>query len=71
VEQRIVGQNHLKLSLMLPDNDRVYSAIYFNVDLNQWPNHRCQTINAAYQLDINEYNGLRSVQLILQHIEAK
>ena len=26
-------------------------------------------INAAYQLDINEYRGNRSVQLILQYLE--
>lgn len=69
IEQRIVGQNHLKLSLMPEQGDKVISAIYFNVDLEQWPNHRCQHIYGAYQLDINEFNGRRTVQLIMRYIE--
>jgi len=28
------------------------------------------TIQAVYRLDVNEYKGVRSVQLILQHWEA-
>ena len=27
-------------------------------------------IRAAYRLDVNEYNGLASVQLIVEHFEA-
>ncbi len=34
------------------------------------PNHRCQQIKAAYKLDINEFQGKRSVQLIIEHMEV-
>ncbi|MBB71997.1 MAG: single-stranded-DNA-specific exonuclease RecJ [Legionellales bacterium] len=67
VQQRLVGAKHLKLTLK--KEDRVLDAIAFNVDLNLWPNHRAQRINAAYKLDVNEYRGQRSVQLILDYFE--
>ena len=70
IEQRIVGQKHLRLSLMHPAGKKPLTGIAFNVDLKQWPNHRCQTIHIAYRLDINEYQGIRSVQLMVEHLAA-
>ncbi len=69
-EQRIVGQNHLRLKVQLPEGKKVYTGIKFNIDLKQWPNHRAQKVNLAYKLDINEYNNVRSLQLMVEHIEA-
>ena len=71
IDQRIVGQNHLRLSLKHLDGEKIFTGIKFNVDLDAWPNYRCEKITAAYRLDVNEYNGVRSVQLIVQHMEAK
>ncbi len=68
LEQRIVGGKHLKLTLSR--FEQTINAIAFNVDINQWPNHRCDLIKIAYRLDINEYRGKRSVQLIVEYIEA-
>lgn len=70
IDQRIVGQKHLRLSLKHRDGDKVFTAIKFNIDLQQWPNYRCQTIKAAYKLEINEYNDLRSIQLFIEHLEV-
>jgi len=67
VEQRIVGDKHLKLRLA--KDGRMIDAIAFFVDEKKWPNHRCEKIHAAYRLDINEYNGKRQVQLILDCME--
>lgn len=67
-EQRVVGQKHLKLKLGAK-NSRIYDAIAFNVNLSDWPNHRCEKILAAYRLDINEYRGQRNLQLIIEHLE--
>ncbi|PCI48638.1 MAG: single-stranded-DNA-specific exonuclease RecJ [Moraxellaceae bacterium] len=69
VKQRIVGEKHLKLVLGLPNSNQIVDAIAFNVDTDVWPNQSAQQVRVAYQLDINEYRGRRSVQLLVQHLE--
>ena len=72
VEQRVVGEKHLKLKLRPENVDRVVlDAIAFGVvDGMTWPNHRCIQIRAAYELDINQFNGRESLQLLVQYMEA-
>jgi len=66
--QRVVGEKHLKLNLRLPGTTQVLDAIAFNsVEDGQAPN--LENIRAAYKLDVNEYQGYRSLQLILEHLE--
>lgn len=67
VEQRIVGDKHLKLRLK--KDKKILDAISFFVDTDQWPNHRCEWVKAAYKLDVNEYNGRSNVQLIVEYLE--
>jgi single-stranded-DNA-specific exonuclease len=67
VDQRIVGDKHLKIRVA--KGDKMIDAVAFFVDLKEWPNHRCESIRAAYRLDINEYKGRRSVQLIIDYLE--
>lgn len=64
VNQRIVGEKHLKLTLQYGDVE--IDAIAFNVDLAQWPAPAAQRIGAIYRLDINEFRGDRKPQLILE-----
>lgn len=66
IEQRIVGQNHLKLTLAHPSTLRPLNAIAFNIDLDQWPNHRTSHIHIAYKLGINHYQGRSTVQLMVE-----
>lgn len=66
-EQRLVGDKHLKLRLM--KEDKFIEAIAFFVDTDKWPNHRCERVRAAYRLDINEYKGRSTVQLIVEYLE--
>ena len=69
--QRIVGEKHLKLRLGLPADDAVQiAAIAFNIDTSIWPSNATRHVQLAYRLDVNEYNGLRSVQLLVQNIAA-
>ena len=68
VDQRLVGGKHLKM--VLAKEDKTFDAIAFNIDVDQWPNYRCERITAAYRLDINEFRGKRSVQLIVEHVEV-
>ncbi len=70
VDQRMVGSKHLKMILRVPGGTHTFHAIAFNVDLNNWPNYHCQRIVAAYRLNINEYNGFRNLQLIIEHLDA-
>jgi single-stranded-DNA-specific exonuclease len=67
LEQRIVGDKHLKLRL--GKGDKILDAIYFFADTNVWPNHRCQQVHAAFRLDINEYKGRSTVQLMVEYLE--
>lgn len=68
IDQRIVGQNHLKLTLALASGSAPIDAIFFNVDLDKWPNFRCKHIHALYKLDINTYQGVSKLQLMIESI---
>ncbi len=71
VHQRIVGERHLKLVLSHPANpEQLLDAIAFNVDVAQWPNQAVQQVRIAYRLDVNEYRGRESLQLMVENLEA-
>jgi single-stranded-DNA-specific exonuclease len=72
LDQRIVGSNHLKLTLKLHKDpeDKSLDAIAFNVDLNNWPNHRASYIHALYRLDINSYKDIEKTQLMISALEV-
>jgi single-stranded-DNA-specific exonuclease len=67
VQQRIVGQKHLKL--VVEKAGQVFDAIAFNVDLSRWPDHKTQQIHLAYRLDINEFRGKQTVQFMVEYLE--
>lgn len=67
VDQRLVGQRHLKMILAVPDTDLFFDAIAFQVDLKKWPNYRCHQIRAVYRLGINEYQGRQKLQLLMDY----
>ena len=69
LQQRIVGEKHLKLVLSRADSNCVVDAIAFNVDLKVWPTDYKHAL-LAYRLDVNEYRGKRSVQLMVVSIQA-
>jgi len=61
-KQRILKDRHLKLTLR--KGAARFEAIQFNFAEGVPPN-----VRAAYRLAVNEFNGLASVQLVLEHIE--
>jgi single-stranded-DNA-specific exonuclease len=61
--QRVVGEKHSKLQLV--KDGRRLQAMRFNT-LDPLPPH----FRAAYRLSVNEYNGLQTVQVNLEHVEA-
>jgi single-stranded-DNA-specific exonuclease len=64
--QRVVGERHLKLQLQ-KDGKR-YQAMRFG-SLGTLPATLPGRIRAAYRLAVNEFNGLKSVQLNVEHYE--
>mgnify|MGYP005988332595 FL=1 len=68
INQKIVGTNHLKLTLGILGTQLCVDAIAFNINLDDWPDESCQQIECAYQLDINEFRGAQTVQLLIRHI---
>ena len=68
VSQRLVGEKHLKLVLSPPGSARILDAIAFNVDLDTWPDQAIEQIDIAYRLDVNEFRGQRTVQLVVEHL---
>ncbi|KPV97401.1 Single-stranded-DNA-specific exonuclease RecJ [Pseudoalteromonas sp. P1-9] len=68
IQQRMVGEKHLKLVLRHASGLDV-DAIAFNVDLRAWPNTAAEKVRLAYQLDINEFRGKFSLQLLVSEIQ--
>lgn len=71
LQQRIVGERHLKLVLESECGQTMVDAIAFNVDLTTWPDATIQYAEVAYKLDINEFRGNESLQLMVEQIEPK
>ena len=68
IQCRIVGQQHLKFVLRFPMSEQLIDAICFFVDKPEnWLGTR--SIKSAYKLDINEFRGNKTVQLMLNYIE--
>jgi single-stranded-DNA-specific exonuclease len=71
INQRIVGSKHLKMVVSpLGNTGQLLDAIAFNVDAATWPNESVQQVQLVYKLDVNEFRGQQSVQLIVSQLAA-
>lgn len=69
-QQKLVGTNHLKMTLSLDaQGQQLIEAIAFNIDPTIWPNPQLQKVRAAFKLDINEFRGKTSLQLLIDYLE--
>jgi single-stranded-DNA-specific exonuclease len=68
INRRIVAEKHLKLTLGVPDSECLLDAIAFNTSDADWPADTTR-IHAVYRLDVNEYRGRTSLQLIIQSLQ--
>ncbi|MBT8124306.1 MAG: single-stranded-DNA-specific exonuclease RecJ [Gammaproteobacteria bacterium] len=68
-DHRIVGKHHLKLNLTPSGGQQKIDAIAFNIEKHLWRDDS-REVRIAYQLSINEFRGMRSAQLIIQHLES-
>jgi single-stranded-DNA-specific exonuclease len=70
-EQRVVGERHLKVVLKSECGTVKLDGIAFGVDREVWPNPTVRWVELAYKLDVNEYRGQETVQLMIAHIEPR
>ena len=68
LQQRIVGERHLKVMVEPVGGGPLLDGIAFNVDTTCWPDNGVREVELAYKLDINEFRGNRSLQIIIDHI---
>lgn len=70
LQQRIVGERHLKVVLQPDGDERLLDGIWFNIDVKHWPDEQVDVVRCAFQLDVNEFRGRQSVQLLIRSMEA-
>ena len=66
VEQRTVGENHLKLRVRPADGGKVLDAIAFNQAGSVYRG----VVQLAYKLDVNEFRGIKTAQLLVEQIAS-
>lgn len=71
VQQRVVGERHLKVVLKSECGSVQLDGIAFGVDREIWPNPTVRWVELAYKLDVNEFRGQESVQLMIAHISPR
>lgn len=70
-QQRLVGERHLKISLQSECGSQILDGIAFNIDRDAWPNPSVQWVELVYKLDVNEFRGQESVQLLVTHLQPR
>ncbi|EBV7183431.1 single-stranded-DNA-specific exonuclease RecJ [Salmonella enterica] len=68
LQQRLVGERHLKVMVEPVGGGPLLDGIAFNIDTTCWPDNGVQEVELAYKLDINEFRGNRSLQIIIDDI---
>nr|WP_269822090.1 single-stranded-DNA-specific exonuclease RecJ [Aggregatibacter actinomycetemcomitans] len=69
LQQRLVGEKHLKMVVEPKLGGPLMDAIAFNVDTRYYPDLSIKTAKLVYKLDINEFRGNRDIQLLIDYIE--
>ena len=66
---RVVGERHLKMWVEVPRTGRTFDAIAFN-HIDEPGNFTLPegTVRLVYRLDVNEYQGERRLQLLVDHV---
>ncbi|EAZ2931130.1 single-stranded-DNA-specific exonuclease RecJ [Salmonella enterica] len=68
LQQRLVGERHLKVMVEPVGGGPLLDGIAFNIDTTCWPDNGVREVELAYKLDINDFRGNRSLQIIIDDI---
>lgn len=66
VQRRVVAEHHLKM--VVRARDKVVDAIAFHTTDANWP-EQVSKVRLVYKLDVNDFNGQRSTQFIVDYVE--
>ena len=66
LEQRVVGERHLKMLVRPTGGSRRLDGIAFNCAVLP---AACRQARLVYRLDVNEYRGFENAQLVIEHIQ--
>jgi len=74
VKSRLIGadKNHLKLTLQLPNSNQIVDAILFSIERHGFDAtqlYNLQNVHIVFEMDVNEFRGNESVQLMVRHLE--
>ena len=70
LQQRILKEKHLKMVLAVESQPQLaIDAIAFNVDISQWEDQTIDRVRVAYKLDVNEFRGRQTLQMMVEYIE--
>ncbi len=68
LDQRILKERYLKLSVCMVGDNSPVDAMWFSPDLPSWPQH-VKRVRMLYALDINRYKGREILQLRVEWAE--
>lgn len=68
LEQRLLKERHLKMWLKPLGTEQVLEAIWFGINLKEWPDPQVKQVKLAYQLDVNEFRGEQNIQLMVRAV---
>ena len=68
LERRVVGGRHVKMQVRPVGGREGVDAIAFNALENGWPWEE-REVRIAYRLEVNEFRGVRSAQLVVVYME--
>ncbi|MCO6440378.1 MAG: single-stranded-DNA-specific exonuclease RecJ [Nitrococcus mobilis] len=68
VERRVVGEEHVRFRLQALRSEAVLDAIAFGATRYGWDKVQ-GTVRLAFRLDVNEFRGRQSLQLVIEYLE--
>jgi single-stranded-DNA-specific exonuclease len=76
VNQRLLGadKNHLKLTLQIPNTRQLVDGILFGIERHGLQTNEVmnlQKVRIVFEMDVNEFRGNETVQLIIRHLEIR
>jgi single-stranded-DNA-specific exonuclease len=69
VDSRLLADRHLKMTVRPQGSSRMLQSIWFNVPEDS-REPASATVRLVYRLEINDYRGSRTLQLIVSHAEV-
>lgn len=70
LDQRLLAGAHLKLTVRHEAGGEPLDAIFFHCDVSIWPNYRARWVHLAYQLDVNQYQHRKKLQLYVRSLDV-